>query len=131
MVRAGGSASWTSNICDPPVPGRGGLGAQPVGDKQADVQAFPPLGSQPTVHSSASSGRADREPRRTVHPPLEPIGPVDGDFRIVPGRDWLPPVAPASGTRWVVRRIRPAGGQDRSPKSLGHKTVVTTVVSCY
>ena len=104
MVRAGGSASRTSNNCDPTV--LAGVGS---------VLTLQGLLVAPRLFHHWEASRRYIRQHRVVRTKI---------FRIVPRRDWSPPVAPASGTRRAGRHMRPAGRQNRSPKSLGRKTVV-------
>ena len=103
--------AWVSPVADSRRPGW-----------SPSVQAYPPLGSQRTLHSPESIEGADRRPRRPAQPNMEQIDP---DIRIVPERDLPSPLTPVSGARWVGRNMWPAGQNDKSPCSLNRNNMVT------
>ena len=92
MIRAGGSASRISNNHNSTDPGGGDIVSPTTKNKLArvspvansrrpgwspSVQAYPPFGSQRTIHSPESIEGAGRRPRRPAQPHMEQIDPLD------------------------------------------------------
>ena len=136
----GGSAARITNNHNSTDPGGGDIVAPTTKNKPAwvspvansrrpgwspSVQAYPPLGCQRTIHSPKLIEGAGRKPRRPAQLDMEQIDPAIKDIRIVSGRDLPSPLTPVSGVRRVVRNMRPAGQNDKSPSRSGRNNIVT------
>ena len=140
MVRAGGSASRTSRSSGTTDPGGGERAAlatrnrpvwvSPVGHAHGSgwfpsAQGFPPLGSHPPVFSPRERERGNRKTHVLAQPVVGQTDRVVRDSTIEMGMRLPSLFSPVSGARRAGRKMRPAGGNNWSPKKLSHKLVIT------
>ena len=77
------------------------------------------------IHSPESIEGAGRRLRRPTQPNMEQIDPAIKDIWIVSGRDLPSPLTSVPGAQQIVRNMRPAGQNDKSPCRSDRNNIVT------